>query len=67
MGEQGGPVGQADEVDLEDPEAAPVVALEGLQAVGVPMAVDGAEGRRVLKLALEIGRLVRERLARFAS
>ena len=32
-----------------------------------PVAVDGAEGRRVLKLALEIGRLVRERLARFAS
>ena len=27
--------------------------------------VDGAEGRRVLKLALDIGRLVRERLARF--
>ena len=31
-----------------------------------PGAVDGAEGRRVLKLALDIGRLVRERLARFA-
>ena len=31
-----------------------------------PVAVDGAEGRRVLKLALEIGRLVRERLARFS-
>ena len=31
-----------------------------------PPAVDGAEGRRVLKLALDIGRLVRERLARFA-
>ena len=30
-----------------------------------PVLVDGAEGRRVLKLALEIGRLVRERLARF--
>jgi predicted dehydrogenase len=30
-----------------------------------PVAVDGAEGRRVLKLALDIGRLVRERLARF--
>ena len=30
-----------------------------------PVPVDGAEGRRVLKLALEIGRLVRERLARF--
>ena len=27
--------------------------------------VDGAEGRRVLQLALEIGRLVRERLERF--
>jgi predicted dehydrogenase len=33
---------------------------------GKPPAVDGAEGRRVLKLALDIGRLVRERLARFA-
>lgn len=31
-----------------------------------PPAVDGAEGRRVLKLALDIGRLVRERLSRFA-
>jgi len=30
-----------------------------------PVAVDGAEGRRVLKLALEIGRLVRERLEKF--
>ena len=28
--------------------------------------VDGAEGRRVLKLALDIGRLVRERLERFS-
>jgi predicted dehydrogenase len=32
---------------------------------GKPPAVDGAEGRRVLKVALDIGRLVRERLARF--
>ncbi|HYT47174.1 MAG TPA: Gfo/Idh/MocA family oxidoreductase [Burkholderiales bacterium] len=30
-----------------------------------PPAVDGTEGRRVLKLALDIGRLVRERLRRF--
>lgn len=30
-----------------------------------PPAVDGAEGRRVLKLALDIGRLVRERLEKF--
>jgi predicted dehydrogenase len=33
---------------------------------GTPPPVDGAEGRRVLKLALEVGRLVRERLARLA-
>jgi predicted dehydrogenase len=32
---------------------------------GKPPAVDGTEGRRVLKAALDIGRLVRERLARF--
>ncbi|HSA91211.1 MAG TPA: Gfo/Idh/MocA family oxidoreductase [Burkholderiales bacterium] len=32
---------------------------------GQPPAVDGAEGRRVLKVALDIGRRVRERLARF--
>jgi predicted dehydrogenase len=31
-----------------------------------PVLVDGVEGRRVLKVALDIGRLVRERLARFA-
>ena len=40
-----------------------VLAIRGNR----PVAVDGAEGRRVLKLALEIGRLVRERLARFAA
>ncbi len=31
-----------------------------------PPPVDGVEGRRVLKLALEIGRLVRERLEKYA-
>jgi predicted dehydrogenase len=31
-----------------------------------PAPVDGVEGRRVLKLALDIGRLVRERLEKFA-
>ena len=31
-----------------------------------PVLVDGEEGRRVLKLALDIGRLVRERLERFS-
>ena len=32
-----------------------------------PVPVDGMEGRRVLQHALEIGRLVRERLARFSA
>ena len=31
-----------------------------------PVLVDGVEGRRVLKLALDIGRLVRERLEKFS-
>lgn len=30
-----------------------------------PVAVDGVQGRRVLELAIEVGRLVRERLSRF--
>ena len=30
-----------------------------------PVEVDGAQGRRVLELAIEVGRLVRERLSRF--
>ena len=38
-----------------------VSAIVGKQ----PVLVDGAEGRRVLKLALDIGRLVRERLEKF--
>lgn len=32
-----------------------------------PVLVDGVEGRRVLKLALDIGRLVRQRLERFSQ
>jgi len=39
-----------------------VLAVAKKQAV----AVDGEQGRRVLKLALDVGRLVRERLQRFA-
>ena len=41
--------------------AAFVAAVQGKQAVEL----DGAEGRRALELALEVGRLVRERLRRF--
>jgi predicted dehydrogenase len=67
-------VKQADGVIQETEEAHPggdalaaqaesfVAAVRGEKAP----AVDGAEGRRVLKLALDVGRLVRERLARFA-
>ena len=46
---------------LADQAAAFVAAVE--QHAAVP--VDGRQGRRVLDLALSVGRLVRERLARF--
>ena len=46
-------------------EAQAQAFLEAVQKRNPP-AVDGVEGRRVLALALDIGRLVRERLARFA-
>ena len=46
-------------------EAQAQAFLEAVQKRNPP-AVDGVEGRRVLRLALDIGRLVRERLARFA-
>jgi predicted dehydrogenase len=38
-----------------------VKAIQGGSAAGV----DGADGRRALGLALDVGRLVRERLRRF--
>jgi predicted dehydrogenase len=67
-------VKQADGVIQETEEAHPggdalAVQAEAFVAAvrdGAPPPVDGAEGRRVLKLALEVGRRVRERLARFA-
>ena len=67
-------VEQADGVIQETEEAHPggdalAAQAESFVATvrgGKAPAVDGAEGRRVLKLALEVGRLVRERLARFA-
>jgi predicted dehydrogenase len=65
--QEGGVIQETEEMHsggdaLEAQALAFVEAVHGRQ----PPAVDGAEGRRVLKLALEIGRLVRERLARFA-
>jgi predicted dehydrogenase len=67
-------VKQADGVIQETEEAHPggdalAAQAEAFVAAvrdGKPPPVDGAEGRRVLELALEVGRLVRERLARFA-
>jgi predicted dehydrogenase len=67
-------VKQADGVIQETEEAHPggdalAAQAEAFVAAvrdGAPPPVDGAEGRRVLKLALEVGRRVRERLARFA-
>jgi predicted dehydrogenase len=67
-------VKQADGVIQETEEAHPggdALAAQAQAFVaavrdGTPPPVDGVEGRRVLKLALEVGRRVRERLARFA-
>jgi predicted dehydrogenase len=67
-------VRQADGVIQETEEAHPGGDALAAQAESFilaitknhPVLVDGAEGRRVLKLALDIGRLVRERLTRFA-
>jgi predicted dehydrogenase len=67
-------VKQADGVIQETEEAHPggdalAAQAEAFVAAvrdGTPPPVDGAEGRRVLELALEVGRRVRERLARFA-
>lgn len=66
-------VRQADGVIQETEEAHPGGDALAAQAESFilaitrnqPVLVDGAEGRRVLKLALDIGRLVRERLERF--
>jgi predicted dehydrogenase len=46
---------------LADQAAAFVAAVRGEQ----PVQIDGREGRRALELAITVGRLVRERLARF--
>jgi predicted dehydrogenase len=66
-------VRQADGVIQETEEAHPGGDALAAQAESFilaitrnqPVLVDGVEGRRVLKLALDIGRLVRERLERF--
>jgi predicted dehydrogenase len=66
VGQQDGVIEATDETyaggdALADQAAAFVSAVEKKAAV----AVDGRQGRRVLDLALTVGRLVRERLERF--
>jgi predicted dehydrogenase len=65
--EAGGSIAETDETyeggdALAEQAAAFVAAAEGRQ----PVQIDGREGRRALELALTVGRLVRERLQRFA-
>ena len=66
VGQQGGVIAAKDETHeggdaLADQAAAFVSAVEKKAAVPV----DGRQGRRVLDLALQVGRLVHERLERF--
>jgi len=66
VGQQGGVIEATDETHeggdaLADQAAAFISAVEKK----APVAVDGRQGRRVLELALTVGRLVRERLERF--
>jgi len=65
--EAGGNIAETDETyeggdALADQAAAFAAAVQGSE----PVRIDGREGRRALELALRVGRLVRERLARFA-
>jgi predicted dehydrogenase len=57
--------------EVEESHAGDALAVQAEQFVssivkGRPAGVDGEAGARALKLALEVGRLVRERLQRFA-
>jgi predicted dehydrogenase len=64
--QQGGAIQETEEAHAGG-DALEAQARAFLDAVrgGKPPAVDGAEGRRVLRLALEVGRRVRERLEKF--
>lgn len=64
--ESGGAIQETDEVH-EGGDALAVQARDFVSSIaqGSPVEVDGRQGRRVLELAIEVGRLVRERLSRF--
>ena len=64
--EAGGTIQETEEVyDGGDALASQAAAFVSSIRDRTPVEVDGAQGRRVLELAIEVGRLVRERLARF--
>ncbi|HET7197561.1 MAG TPA: Gfo/Idh/MocA family oxidoreductase [Burkholderiales bacterium] len=64
--EAGGAIAETEEVhEGSDALAAQAAAFVSSIARQDPVEVDGPQGRRVLELAIEVGRLVRERLSRF--
>ncbi len=64
--EAGGTIQETDEVhEGGDALAAQADAFVSSITRKTPVEVDGQQGRRVLELAIEVGRLVRERLSRF--
>jgi len=61
-----GVIGETEErYEGGDPLAAQAAAFAAAARGNGPVPLDGAEGRRALKLALDVGRRVRERLRRF--
>ena len=64
--EAGGAIQETDELhEGGDALAAQADAFVSSVLHKTPVEVDGGQGRRVLELAIEVGRLVRERLSRF--
>lgn len=64
--EAGGAIAETEEVhEGGDALAAQAAAFVSSVLQKTPVDVDGVQGRRVLELAIEVGRLVRERLSRF--
>jgi predicted dehydrogenase len=64
--ESGGAIEETEEAyEGGDALAAQAEAFVSSIRSGTPVEVDGRQGRHVLELAIEVGRLVRERLSRF--
>ena len=64
--QSGGAIAQTEERHAGgDALAVQAAAFVAAARDGAPVALDGRQGRRALALALEVGRLVRERLERF--